>query len=46
MSLTEQNIACLLVHYLALMFEFPFKATVLEPLMNIALNPKEMVVSY
>ncbi|CAC5391523.1 RNF213 [Mytilus coruscus] len=46
MNLTEQNIACMLVHYQALLLEFPVKTTVLGPLMNIAFNPQTMINSF
>ncbi|XP_052083737.1 E3 ubiquitin-protein ligase rnf213-alpha-like [Mytilus californianus] len=46
MNLTEQNIACMLVHYRALLIEFPVRTTVLVPLMNIAFNPQTMINSY
>ncbi|VDI48904.1 Hypothetical predicted protein [Mytilus galloprovincialis] len=46
MTLTDQNIACLLVHYLALLLEFPVGTTVMGPLMNIAFNPQTMIKSF
>lgn len=45
MNLTQQNITCLLTHYLLMMMEIPGKQTILSPFRNIALFPESMIVS-
>ena len=46
MNLAQQNISCLLTHFLVLMVEIPGKTTLLTPLQNITLQPQNMVNSF
>ncbi|XP_052086034.1 E3 ubiquitin-protein ligase RNF213-like [Mytilus californianus] len=46
MNLTQQNIICLLTHYMVLMMEIPGQTTLITPLKNIALFPEKMVNAY
>lgn len=45
MELADQNISCLLTHFLVMMAEIPGKTTLLTPLHRIALDPQGMAVS-
>ncbi|CAC5361652.1 RNF213 [Mytilus coruscus] len=46
MNLTQQNITCLLTHYLLMMMEIPEKQSILSPMKNIALFPENMINAY
>ncbi|XP_052062754.1 E3 ubiquitin-protein ligase rnf213-alpha-like isoform X2 [Mytilus californianus] len=46
MDLAQQNVFCLLTHYMILMSEIPGKTTLLTPLQKIALDPTSMVNSF
>ncbi|XP_052062680.1 E3 ubiquitin-protein ligase rnf213-alpha-like isoform X2 [Mytilus californianus] len=46
MELAQQNVLCLLTHYMILMSEIPGKTTLLTPLQKIALDPTSMVNSF
>ncbi|XP_063404431.1 E3 ubiquitin-protein ligase rnf213-alpha-like [Mytilus trossulus] len=46
MELADQNISCLLTHFLVMMAEIPGKTTLLTPLHRITLEPQGMAQSY
>jgi hypothetical protein len=45
MDLAQQNVTCLLTHFLILMREIPGKTTLVSPLKILSLKPQNMVVS-
>ena len=45
MDLAQQNVTCLLTHFLILMREIPGKTTLVSPLKILSLKPQKMVVS-
>lgn len=44
MDISQQNIACLLTHFLLVMSEIPGQTTLITPLVEIALRPEKMTV--